>query len=150
MRAVENNQHHKENVDNVPEGPPDPPAPPDEPANLQKEPLSIKLKGERKGVASFINAFTGIKMDMLEVSGNIEDAGNCQMNTSDASEREHGCSEQKVEEDSPRRTPDAPDKLDELGDETAIPGGVHDVQEHPRNVRSRCADETDTPSQDTA
>ena len=25
----------------------------------------------------------------------------------------------------------------------AVPGGVHDVQEHPRNVNNGCADETD-------
>ena len=148
-KADENDQHNEETIGDVPEGPPDPPPPPDEPIQQQNKTPSVELEGERKGVASSENALTGAKTGALEASGNVEDAGNCQTNTSDASERERGRSEPKVE-DSPRRTPDAPDELDELGNETAVPGGVHDVQEHPRNVRSGCAEEMDAPCRDTA
>ena len=146
MRAVKNDQYHEENVDNVPEGPPDPPAPPDKPTNLQKEPPSIELDGERKLVVSSNDAHTSNEADALGVSGHIEDARTRPKNLWNVSERVSQRSEQGEEENSPDGTPECPY---DLGGETAIPGNVHDVQEHPRVISSECADEMDTPCQDT-
>ena len=56
------------------------------------------------------------------------------------------CSEPKEEENSPSRPREEPD---DPGGETAVPGSVHDVQEHPRNVRNECTDETDAPGRVT-
>ena len=73
-RAIENNQHHKENINNVPEGPPDPPAPPDKPANLQNEPPSIKLEGERRSGLSFDETCIRGEADMSGAPMHDEDA----------------------------------------------------------------------------
>ena len=63
--------------------------------------LILVLEGERKGVVNSENELTGTKTDALGASGSVEDAVNCPTNLQDASERRHGRSEQKVEEDSP-------------------------------------------------
>ena len=63
-----------------------------------------------------------------------------------ASKRGRGRSEPKEENNSPSRPREEPD---DPGGETAVPGGVHDVQEHPRNVSNECADETDAPGRVT-
>ena len=54
--------------------------------------------------------------------------------------------QQDEEENSPDEALECPYNL---GGKTAIPGSVHDAQEHPRNISSKCADETNTPDQDT-
>ena len=70
--ADENDQHDEPSVNDVPEGPPDPPAPPNEPTNLQKEPASVELKGERKSVASSDDACTNDEADAHQEDGEVQ------------------------------------------------------------------------------
>ena len=70
----------------------------------------------------------------------VEDARTRPKNLWNASEHVRKALERRGEENIPRR---APDKPYNLGGETAVPGGVHDVQECPRSISNECANETD-------
>ena len=146
MAADENGQRNETVNDDVPMGPPEPPPPPDKPANRQNEPPSVELEGERKLAASSDNARTSDEADVSGASGSVEDARKRPKKLWNASERQRKRSEQG-EENSPDGAPEYPY---DSGGETAIPGGVHDAQEHPRDVSSKCADETDAPGRDTS
>ena len=86
------------------------------------------------------NAHTSNEADMLGASGCVEDIRNVQKKLGNVSEPVSKCSEPVEEKYLPRRARDNPH---DPGGETAIPGGVHNVQEHPRNVNNECTDETD-------
>ena len=122
-RAVENDQHHEENVDNVPEGPPDPPPPPDEPVNPSNEPPSIELEGERMLVTSSEDARTSDEADASGASGHVEDARKRPKKLHNASVHVGERLERRGEENSPGRAPEDPD---EPGGETAAPGEHQD------------------------
>ena len=122
MRAVTNDQHHKENINNIPEGPPDPPPPPDEPIQQQNKPLSIELEGERKLAVSSDNAHTSDEADMLGVSGSIKDARKRPKKLHNASVQVKEQPEQEEQENSPKQAPD------KLGSDTAAPGKHQDHQ----------------------
>ena len=130
--ADENDQHDEPSVDDVPEGPPDPPTPPNEPANLQKEPPSVELEGERKSVANSDDARTSDEADASGASGHVWDARVRQTKPRNASERVRERLERRGEENSPKLVPEAPDEPD---GETAVPGDAHRVQERPTGVR---------------
>ena len=138
--ADENDQRNETVDDDVPMGPPEPPLPPDEPAQRLNRPPSVELEGERRLVTSSENARTSNEADVLGASGCVEDIGNVQKKLGNVSEPVSKCSEPVEEKYLPRRARDDPH---DPGGETAVPGGVHDVQEHPRNVNNECADETD-------
>ena len=81
-------------------------------------------------------------MDMSPESRSVEDVGKRPKKLRKASDTIRKRSEPKEEENSPSRPREEPDNQ---GSETAIPGGVHNVQEGPRMVRNERTDETDAP-----
>ena len=82
----------------------------------------------------------------MGASGCVNDVGMRPRKLRKASRRVSGCLERKGRGDSPRRTPDGPD---DPGGEAVVPGGVHDVQERPEDVRNERVDRTNAPSRDT-
>ena len=86
------------------------------------------------------NAHTSNEADVLGVSGCVKDIGNMQKKLGNVSEPVSKRSELVEEKYLPRRAQDNPH---DLGGKMAVPGGVHNVQEHPRNVNNGCANETD-------
>ena len=131
--ADENDQHDEPSVNDVPEGPPDLPAPPNETANLQKEPASVELEGERKSVASSDDACTSDEADASGASGHVGDGRMRPTKPRNASERVRERLERRGEENSPKLVPEAPDEPD---GETAVPGDAHRIQERPTGVRT--------------
>ena len=88
----------------------------------------------------------GDSVDALPASGSVQDVGNMPMKLHQASECVRERLEPKEEKNSPSRPREKPDNL---GGETAVPGSVHDVQECPRRVRNKYANEMDTPGRVT-
>ena len=76
----------------------------------------------------------------------IEDVGKRPRKLRNASKRVSERSKRKGQDNSPGR---APDKPDDPGGETAVPGGIHNGQEGPEGVRNRRVDRTNAPTRDT-
>ena len=85
----------------------------------------------------------GNSTDASPASRSVEDTRNVVKKLCKASERIRKCLEPKKEKNSPSRPREVPY---DLGGETAIPGGIHNVQECSEGVRNECADGTDAPS----
>ena len=88
----------------------------------------------------------GDSADVLAASRSIEDIGKQPKKLCKVSKCVSKHSERKDQQDLPGRPQDSPE---DLGSEIAVPGGVHDVWEHPRNVSSECTDEMDAPGRVT-
>ena len=88
----------------------------------------------------------GDEADMPPASRSVEDVWKRLKKLRKVSKHVSKHSERKDQRDSPGRPRDSPEGP---GGETAVPGGVHDVQERPRNVRNECANETDAPGRVT-
>ena len=119
-------------IDNVPEDPPVPPPPLNRPPNVENEPPSIELEGERISHASCDVRLTADKVDTSGLFIGVEDDGNRPEKLQNMSECEHKGSKRSSQENSAGRPGEEPDNP---GGETIVPGGVHDIQERPRNVR---------------
>ena len=139
MTADKNDQHDESSVDDVPEGPPDPPTPPNEPTNLQKEPPSVELEGERKSVVNSNDVCISDEVDALGVSGHVGNARVRQTKPRNPSERVREWLEQRREENSSKLVPEAPDKLD---GKMAVQGNAHRVQERSTGIRDKRVIET--------
>ena len=120
-RADEDNQHMQTVDDDIPEGLPDPPPPPNKPMNPSNKSPSVKLERERKLAVSSNNAHTSDEVDVLGVSGSIEDARKWPKKLHDTSVHVREQLEQGGQENSPMQVPEAPDKPDS---EMAVPGNV--------------------------
>ena len=81
--------------------------------------------------------------DAPPASRSVEDDGNWPRKLRKRSEHERRRLEPKEKGNSPCRPREEPY---DPGGETAVPGGAHDVQERPRNIRDERVDGTDTPS----
>ena len=89
----------------------------------------------------------GDNVDASTASWSIEDVGKRPKKLRKMSERVSERLESRSREDPPGRPGE---ELDEPGAETAVPGGVHDVQERPRSIRNERVDGTDSPCRDRA
>ena len=78
--------------------------------------------------------------DASQASGSIEGTSTTANELQKVSECERKCSERCHHENSPSRPREVPY---DPGGETAVPGGIHNVQEGPEGVRNERADETD-------
>ena len=88
----------------------------------------------------------GDKVDASPASSNVEDVGRRPKKLRKASKRVRKClqpGEEKILPSRPREEPHDP------GGDAAVSGSVHDVQEHPRNVRDERIDGTSAPRRDT-
>ena len=87
----------------------------------------------------------GDSADTSPASGSVQDVGNMPLKLHQASKRVRERSEPKEEKNSPSRPREEPYDPGE----TAVPGGIHNVQERPEGVRNERVDRTDAPSRDT-
>ena len=78
--------------------------------------------------------------DASQASGSVEGTSTTSNELRKVSECERKCSERRRHKNSPSRPREVPY---DPGGETAIPGGIHNVQEGPEGIRNERADETD-------
>ena len=144
-RVEESGQRTSQDDEDIPGAPPDPHPPStssDEIARPPNEPPSVELEGERRCFASCDDGLTSDVADATAVSSRVEDDRNVPKNLQETSERVGERPERRTRENSPGRPGEEPE---EPGSETAIPDGVHGVQELPRRVRNERVDETNAP-----
>ena len=133
--------------DNIPETHPQPLPPPTNPSAppmLENEPLSIKLKEERKWSVSFNELHTRSETNVLGPPGSLEDDGKWPKKLLKTSECKCRCPEQAIGGNSPRRPPDG---LDDPSGKASMTDNVQSHQGYPRADRDCTVNEMDASCQ---
>ena len=131
--------------EDAPSTPPEPPPPltsPDEHTRQHEEPLSIKLKGERRSCVSCNDRPTSNVTDMSASSRQVKDTSNVLRKLQEMLECEKECSKSKEEANSPARPGE---ELDEPGGEMTIPDDFQTSQQCLRNDSNKHSGKTNTP-----